>query len=506
MKTKYFFIVIFALVSLTFALPSHSWQGRMAGMGNPYGLVQDESDFLLHPAGIAKGKGINFYGSYRFNYSDVTNWNYTKDFFDLGGTLIAHFPFRGSGDEKEHHALMGGAFPLGPGRMGMFFQYSDKRGDHEGKETANDFGPATFNRYSLGSELDSFALRLLYGLPTDGFKLGGEIQLAYRQEENRTSFNGLVGGSAISIENSVIGPDEDVQDLFPFMLPYDSKYWEPLLKGSIEGVIGSAKVALTLRGGFIFAGDNNLDFKFFNSDASPGGSKIDGDVKGWSIGSDLWVRYPLVEGASLPFLLKIGYQKKSRNGDGAGLGINSDVILNYKNREKIFQVEVGGGVDKEVAKGTRIAGGIYYGFLRNKNDFLLNLSGELIDIQDQPDFPKHTEHRIILRLVGEKELSPMIAMRMGLNFFYGWVKEEYNYNKVLWEFSDLLSLNGSHGGLGAFLGGTMKFQKFSLEPFLGGGYQNLDLSGNGIFTGIGPLEMDKLRKEWSIGGGFSVKF
>jgi hypothetical protein len=340
----------------------------------------------------------------------------------------------------------------------------------------------------------------------DGFKLGGEIQLAYRQEENRTSFNGLVGGSAIWIKNSVIGPDEDVQDFFPFMFPYDSKYWEPLLKGSIEGAIGPAKIVFTLQGGFIFSGENNLDFKFFNSDAGPGGSKIDGDVKGWSIGSDLWVRYPLAEDLSLPFLLKIGYQKKTRDGDGSGLGINSDVIFDYKNREKIFRVEAGGGVDKELAKGTRISGGIYYGFSKNKNDFLLNFSEGLIDIQDQPGFPKHTEHQIILKFAGEKELSPMIAMRMGLNFFYGWVKEEYNYNKVLSELSDLLSLDGSHWGLGVFLGGTVKFQKFTLEPFLGGGYQKLDLSGNGISTSIGPLEMDKLRKEWFIGGGFSVKF
>jgi hypothetical protein len=113
---------------------------------------------------------------------------------------------------------------------------------------------------------------------------------------------------------------------------------------------------------------------------------------------------------------------------------------------------------------------------------------------------------LIKRFIGEKELSSTIAMRIGLNVFYGWVREEYHYRKVLLGLSDLLSLDGSHWGIGASLGGTIKFQKWTLEPFLGGSYQDLDLSGDGIFTGIGPLKMDKLRKEWLFGGGFSVKF
>ena len=73
-------------------------------------------------------------------------------------------------------------FPLGPGRMGLFFQYSGKRGDFNGRENEVDSGTSYFHRFSLDSDFDAFSLRLLYGLPMGGFKLGSEIQLAYRRE------------------------------------------------------------------------------------------------------------------------------------------------------------------------------------------------------------------------------------------------------------------------------------------------------------------------------------
>ena len=67
MKKTLFLFMILSFLVFSLAGIAYSWQGRMAGMGDPYGLIMDESDFLIHPAGIAKGKGINFYGNYRFN-------------------------------------------------------------------------------------------------------------------------------------------------------------------------------------------------------------------------------------------------------------------------------------------------------------------------------------------------------------------------------------------------------------------------------------------------------
>jgi len=55
----------------------------------------------------------------------------------------------------------------------------------------------------------------------------------------------------------------------------------------------------------------------------------------------------------------------------------------------------------------------------------------------------------------------------------------------------------------------MKFERFLFEPFLGTGYEGLDLDGDGdaSLPLVGPLlDMDKARKEWFIEGGFSIRF
>ncbi len=170
-------------------------------MGNPYGLVEDESDFLIHPFGIANGEGLKFYGGYSFKYRDVLDWDYTLTTFSpTTGVLREQWPFRGSGDEIKHDALAGAAFPLGSGRMGLFFNYVGKRGDFDGKENEFNYpGSTFFHEYDLKSDLDAFSLRLLYGLPLGNikieglpmgiFKFGGEIELAYRNEENKSFFN-----------------------------------------------------------------------------------------------------------------------------------------------------------------------------------------------------------------------------------------------------------------------------------------------------------------------------
>jgi hypothetical protein len=247
---------------------------------------------------------------------------------------------------------------------------------------------------------------------------------------------------------------------------------------------------------------------------------MNGDIKGWSLGGDLWLRYPLGKDLFLPFLLKIGYQNKKRNGDGIGFsstgsGLYAGDPFDYENNEKIFQLEVGGGVDKNLAKGTKIAAGIYYGYFQNKNDFsIIERSGGTVFFWDHANYPDHTEHQVILKLSGEKEVTPMVALRMGLNFFYGWVDEDYKLNTSPSgggnPHLNKNSVDGSHWGIGGSIGGTVKFRQFSLEPFLGAGYQKLNLDGGGTQTGPTiPLrfyEMEKTRKDWSICGGVSIKF
>jgi hypothetical protein len=511
------FVVCLSLLVFALAGTSYAWQGRMAGTGDPYGLLSDESDFLIHPAKLAKGEGIRFYGDYRFTYTDVMDWDYNLDWLNPAGVLQRYYQFNTSGQEYSHNVLVGAGFPLGSGRMGIFFTYDGMRGDYDGDEENWTGARFDYYAYELRSDLDNFALRLLYGLPLNGFNLGGEVQFAYQQDENETWI--YETDMSRGWLNYPWGQNFASQlNLLPFMLPYDSAYWEALLKGSLEGNIGPLDVEFTLRGGFIFCGDNAYEYKQHAPVGNlVGGFDLDGGVDGWQIGGDLWMRYSLADGLALPFLVRVDYQTKTR--DGAGLWIFAPpASFEYDTQERNVEIEAGGGVDKEFGKGARIAAGIYYNYLQRQSSFWLWLydSGPgWWEDNDYSDYPAHTEHQIVVRLAGELEISPVATLRMGLVPFYGWVREDFEWtisgttpggNKT-----DALSLNGYHWGIGGSFGASIKLQHFTLEPSFNVGWQQYDLDGDGERTQITGVvsdlfEIDKMRSEWYIGGGFSILF
>ena len=130
-------------------------------------------------------------------------------------------------------------------------------------------------------------------------------------------------------------------------------------------------------------------------------------------------------------------------------------------------MEVGSGIDKELAKGTRIAGGIYYSFLQNKNDFLFKdlISVGSIEVFDHNKYPDYTEHQVILRLAGEKEISPMVAVKMAVSFFNGRVNEDFNGSfdtlpPPTWFQNQ--SIDNLHWRIGVSLGGTPKGVEYTL--------------------------------------------
>jgi hypothetical protein len=246
MNKSLFSLLILTLVVLVIAGTSQGFQGRMAGMGDPYGLISDESDFLIHPAKIATGDGVRFYGGYRFTYKGVTDWGYDLDRFTLAGILTEYYHFDTSGQEYAHDALVGAAFPLGPGRMGLFFTYDGMRGDYDGDEFSWNGTTYFYPEYDLTSDLDDFALRLLYGIPVGGFNLGGEVQIAYRQGKNEGwIYDPTIGAGLLNSHAVTWIP---WANLFPFVLPYDSTYWEILFKGSMEGNVGPLDIEFTPRG------------------------------------------------------------------------------------------------------------------------------------------------------------------------------------------------------------------------------------------------------------------
>jgi hypothetical protein len=383
--------------------------------------------------------------------------------------------------------------------MGLFFAYDGMRGDFDGHEDA--LATSHFAEYDLTKNFDNVALRLLYGLPVGGVKLGGEVQFAYRQDENKNDMPGRV--------NYILGTANPQSNLTPFQLPYDSKYWETLLKGSLEGKVGPLDLEFTLRGGFIFAGDNNFMLTQGSIIVHDGSS----DVTGWRIGGDLWARYPLAKDLSLPFLVRLDYQSKTR--EGVGLRDGNANHYPYESQEQSLHLTIGGGVEKEFGKGTRIAAGIYYNHLQGEYDITLReITGIGGQVWDHRGYPDSIEDQVMLKLAGEFELSPLVTLRMGLVPFYGWVKEDFTFNRGIPNpsYTDRTALNGDHWGIGASFGATFKFQRFSFEPFVNGGYQQLKLDDDGgeRTTSAGTIaqlwEMDKTRNEWSIGGGFSVLY
>lgn len=507
---KRYLLLLLPLLVFALASTAYSWQGRMGGMGDPYGLFSDESDFLIHPAKIADGEGVRFYGGYRFTYRDVMDWDYDVNGFDLTtGVLIRYYNYDTSGNEQRHEGLLGVAFPLGPGREGLFFEYRGTRGRYDGNEHYWEGAGELYSPYDLQSDLDDFTLRLLYGLPVGGgFSLGGELQFSYRQEENATwQQQGNTGVSNNCLSNGVAA----ALNLFPFMIPYDSEYWEVLLKGSIDGSIGPVGTALTLRGGYLLGGDNTLESEFQNLPAFPDTVfDLDGTVEGWRVGGDLWVQYPFSHAVSLPFLARIDYQEKGRDGDCiTDIGLPSD-DFSYEHKEKNFEVEAGGGVDARLGERSRIAAGLYYSYRDTKDDYRLGIPSLLPDLLNNSDYPTSTEHRVILRLAEEEKLSSTFVLRYGLEFFYGWVQEDFNATN--WGYADSteeVSLDGNRWGVGLSLGGTLKFRRFTLEPFINAGYQGFNLDGDGktVLAGGTPdynSKIEQTKREWFAGGGLSL--
>jgi hypothetical protein len=503
MEKRFWSVLVVCLLVFGFGGVAHSWQGRMASMGDPFGLVADESDFLIHPAGIADGKGINFYGNYRFNWLDATHWDYTMKQFDSStGALVNRFPFRTTGNETQHDALVGAALPLGPGRLGLFFQYANRDGDFDGHELI----PGAYNRYTFDDSLDSFTLRVLYGIPMGTAKLGNEIQLGYKRAENSDTFFSENFGDVYV--NNIIGSHIPTINTFPFQFPYDSKWWEMLFKSSLEGSLGPGKLSATVRGGFIFSGENDPRYRIIDSTtlAAFEAVNFDGNVEGWKAGGDLWWRMPLNNGLSLPLLIRVDYDRKTWDGKGVN-GPLGDLPIRYRSNEKSFKVEAGGGLDKDFGKGKRAAIGLYYNYQDSNRFYFYQYPDQKTD---HTDYPHQMEHRGILKIAGEKEFCPVFTARLGLNIFYGWVNEGYRYKETLVPSGgtvEHVSIDGSNWGALVSLGGTVKLSQFSLEPFVSAGYRRFDLDGeNGFRSPDLSLNMDKLKEEWSVGAGFSIKY
>ncbi len=496
MNKKSLSVLAVLFLALVLAVPAMAWQGRVAGTGNAVGLIADESDFLIHPALLASGKGLNAYGHVGLAYEKTGNWDY-KSTVPVYGWF---YPYETSGDAWKANLQAGAAFALGAGRMGVFFEYDYAKGSYDGQEVYAGFGSGIRN-IDLDDKLNNVKLRVLYGLPVGAVNLGGELQIAYVNEEKDTQLADFDGSFWRNYPWAA--EDAPALSLYPFMIPFDSKYWEAQARVSAAGSAGPGSYAVTLRAGLPFASDNQYAFGDDSGDAAT----IEGSVKGYNVGADAWFRLPLSAKMVLPFVVSISYKTIER--DGSGLS-NYASSLNYEHAAKNLNVKIGGGVELTPAEGTKIAAGLYYDYISAQQDISINdlISPIEYYYDTYSDVPNASEHRLTIKAAAEKNLTQMVALRGGFSAFYGLAKSEYGYSAYDDEgpyYPLDASADGSTLGVTASVGASVNLGKVSLEPFLNAGYTKYTADGDG-FNGPLPVSVEMDKTNWTLGGGLSVKF
>jgi hypothetical protein len=394
-------VCVIAVLALC-VVSAGAWTGRMSGMGGPYGLVEDESDFLTHPAVIPQGKGLTFYGDLSFFKKDVQKWDVSVN---LGNDYAV--TREADGDEWNADTRLGFALPLGVGRMGVFFEYSGNfisRGGRYRGNGADYIGSTTASPgiIDVRNENDSIAVRVLYAQPAfDGkAKLGGEFSIGYVTETSSVMTDTLYG--TLYVRHNYHW-DNSFLNGFAYALPYSSRYWEAKMKASVETMIGASKLSVTPFGGFILDGDNRYDWDFGSTAPWLIGTH-EGSVSGYHLGTEAWWRLPVNKSISIPILAKAVYSEKKRDGDGTYLWSGPMYDCDYGSKEKALNIEIGGGIDAQIGRNSRFAGGLYYGYIDSKNDFFF--IGYPVGAVDYPSHPKWKEDRITLKLAAETEISP----------------------------------------------------------------------------------------------------
>ncbi len=543
MKRNVLMVMVITIFMFTVFGITYAWQGRMDGMGNPSGLIPDESDFLINPARIADGHSGKIFNHYGFSYTGVNNsWD-----ADSSRSLIPiglSYNLENDGGVWWNEALIGVSHPLGSGKIAVFLEYEGNYGDLEGHEvldltSGSDFASIDLEN-DVNTDMSDVALRLVYGLPLGKvFKLGTEIKIAYRDEEagwDQRLDDLVISGFPFSASGEASNlPTGLMRYILP---PYDSDYWNLSFKLGLNWKVGEVVCDFAPRGGFIFAGDNE-----WASHLSGGGTDgvdtlnitndfdMDGDVDGWNFGFDFWLRFPVTADTSMPLVFRLDYQEKERDGSGDGeLGISSTFgpigtgpySFEHDSQENLLTITAGGGFDIGVSEHTKIAIGLFYNYMNSKNDLEMTLSpeGSGVDvITETGGYPEYSEHQSKLQLAGEHRASPCLTMRGGLSIFYGWVSEEYDFDggvdiSGLGSASSLInngiSLDGNRWGIEASLGASWVCDRVTIEPFINGGYQRVNLDGDEDWSLLGidvlAFDVDKEKDEWFVGGGFSLLF
>jgi hypothetical protein len=496
-KSVLLFSAIISFV-LFFHLPAFAWQGRTAGMGDSAGLVDDESDYLTHPALIASLKSLSIYGTCAMSFEKTVHWDNTTAL----PLLNYDYPYKAEGHEWKAKGQAGFSLPLWKGGFGLFFGYSGNGSDYSGKE--NDCGTSTDDhKFYVKSKVNDFILSVIYGIPVRSLKTGFELLLMRGNEENLGKFD----DSFIKAQNIFYAAyNAPALDLLAYKIPYISDYFKSAGKISFNVKTGSVMNNLTFYGGIIlpFVNDNKFDYE---DKGLADKLVMEGEISGWDLAADYWMRYVKSKSISFPFVMGIAYGTTLR--EGSGLGNYSAVRGSYKHDSDRGSAVIGGGPDFNFNKNTKIAFGIYYNYFYSKDKINFKDPAGASRVHDYPEYPQSDESRISLKASAEKNISSGFVLRGGLYGFYGKVKNKYSsrtYENSILQWDTEMETDGNSFGAGLSLGTTLKTGKVNIEPYLNGGFSRLKTDGDGKLFGAADITGDSKRLDWVIGGGLSVKY
>jgi hypothetical protein len=519
LKKKYLRILVVAFFTLFFVNTTFAWQGRMDGMDNPIGLVNDESDFLIHPAKLVNINDNHYYADYKFDYHHVDRWDNT---FTYGPpSLIFPFPpldggtyspFSITGSERDHNTSVGGTWRFGPGQLGVFLQYSLQEASFDGTVNYSGSGmhpvPVS-DRFAFDIDSENFAVRFLYGLPIETWKFGAEIGFAHKSHQNTTT---QFGWNGLFAAYPPIGLCPTLNSLV-YRVPDDSSWNESNFKISAEKQIGPGMLTFTPRISTIFDGVSKVNAKVGILQIGFADQNSDGRLAGWNTGADLWYRIQLDKATDLPILIRAEYDLMNIDIPGFRTG-PQDVSHDIKN----ILFETGGGIDRKFGQ-TRIAAGVFYNYIEGRDSYTFAyFSSTFTDSESQHE----KEHRIVLKLSFEQIISPEFTTRFGVSPFYGWVKNNY-LNSNHWggpfpyylDIAQDISTSGHRLGVTASAGATLKVAKIAIEPFISGAIQKTAMdTKSGLLAETGSFipdsqisaDMQSRKTEWSVSGGLSIKY
>lgn len=111
---------------------------------------------------------------------------------------------------------------------------------------------------------------------------------------------------------------------------------------------------------------------------------------------------------------------------------------------------------------------------------------------------------------GEKQLASPWVLRSGLNVFGGAAEKKYDFDFLGTVVSNRAAADGTVWGVTAYAGATTRIGKVTFEPFLYGGYRELNLDDDSAEYSPGganlSFKLEEVRREATVGAGLSILF